>query len=159
MLKNPSHLVALDALMKVYPDALVIQTHRDPRVAVASACSLSAESTRGWSTVFEGDVIGRTQLDMLAKASVRFASERAKHDPSQFVDVYYDDFVADPVATVRGIYSAFGLPWTPEVSRRVDALDADSRKGGRRPSHRYSLEDHGLTPEQVDERFADFPRG
>ena len=29
VLKNPSHLFALDALLSVYPDALVIQTHRD----------------------------------------------------------------------------------------------------------------------------------
>ena len=46
VLKNPSHLVALDAIMAVYPGALIVQTHRDPREAVASACSLSAEATR-----------------------------------------------------------------------------------------------------------------
>src|SRR5262245_66123169 len=28
VLKNPSHLFALDELLAVYPDALVIQTHR-----------------------------------------------------------------------------------------------------------------------------------
>ncbi len=37
VLKNPSHLFALDALLEVYPDALVIQTHRDPRAAIAVA--------------------------------------------------------------------------------------------------------------------------
>ena len=153
VLKNPSHLVALDALMRVYPDALVVQTHRDPRVAIASACSLSAEATRGWSTVFEGAVIGRTQLDMLASASARFAEERARHDPAQFVDVEYDDFVADPVGTVRGIYEAFDLPWTSVVSQRVRALDEESRRGGRQPSHRYSLSDYGLTEDEVLSRF------
>jgi hypothetical protein len=130
-----------------------VQTHRDPRVAIASACSLSAEATRGWSTVFEGEVIGRTQLDMLASASARFAEERARHDPAQFVDVEYDGFVADPVGTVRGIYEAFGLPWTSVVSERVRALDEESRQGGRRPSHRYSLSDYGLTEEEVLSRF------
>jgi hypothetical protein len=153
VLKNPSHLVALDAIMRVYPDALVVQTHRDPRVAIASACSLSAEATRGWSTVFDGEVIGRTQLDMLASASARFAEERGRHDPTQFVDVEYDDFVADPVGTVRGIYEAFDLPWTPVVSERVAALDAESRQGGRRSSHRYSLADYGLTEDEVLSRF------
>ncbi len=153
MLKNPSHLVGLDAIMSVYPDALVVQTHRDPRVAVASACSLSAEATRGWSTVFEGEVIGRTQLDMLSGAWRRFSDERAKYDPAQFVDVEYDDFVADPVGTVRGIYTSFDLPWTEEVSERVCAIDAESRQGGRRPSHRYSLADYGLTEDGVLARF------
>jgi len=153
VLKNPSHLVGLDAIMAVYPDALIVATHRDPRVAIASACSLSAEATRGWSTVFEGEVIGRTQLDMLAKATERFARERSTYDESQFADVGYDDFVADPEATVEGIYARFDLPWTDEVGARVNALDAESRKGGRRPSHTYSLEDYGLTPEAVDDRF------
>ena len=50
VLKNPSHLVALDALMTVYPDALVVCTHRDPVTSIASACSLSAEATAGTST-------------------------------------------------------------------------------------------------------------
>ena len=153
VLKNPSHLVGLDAIMNVYPDALVVQTHRDPRVAIASACSLSAEATRGWSTVFQGSVIGRTQLDMLSGAWARFAEERAKYDPSQFVDVEYDDFVADPVGTVRGIYAAFDLPWTPVVAERVGAIDAESRQGVRRPSHRYSLDDYGLTEDEVLARF------
>lgn len=156
VLKNPSHLVALDALdalMRVYPDALVVQTHRDPRVAIASACSLSAEATRGWSTVFEGEVIGRTQLDMLADASGRFAEERRRHDPAQFFDVEYDDFVADPAGTVRAIYRAFDLPWTEEVSSRVAAIDAESRQGPRRPTHRYELADYGLSEDEVLARF------
>jgi hypothetical protein len=153
VLKNPSHLVALDAIMAVYPDALIVQTHRDPRVAVASACSLSAEATRGWSTVFEGSVIGRTQLDMLSRAVADFASARQRYDASQFLDVQYDAFVADPVGTVRGVYDAFALPWTREVAERVDVLDAESRRGGRRPSHRYDLADYGLTEADVLARF------
>ncbi len=153
VLKNPSHLVALDAIMAVYPDALVVQTHRDPRVAVASACSLSAEATRGWSTVFEGSVIGRTQLDLLSDAVGRFSAARAGYDPAQFVDVEYDAFVADPVGTVRGIYEAFGLAWTADVEERVRALDTESRQGGRRPSHRYDLADYGLREADVLARF------
>ena len=154
VLKNPSHLVALDAIMKVYPDALVVQTHRDPQVAIASACSLSAEATRGWSSVFEGEVIGRTQLDMLSKAMGRFSRQRAEYDQSQFADVHYDDFVSDPVATVRSLYARFDLPWTDAVSTRVCAIDAESRRGGRRPAHEYSLADYGLTAEEVNAAFA-----
>ena len=153
VLKNPSHLVALDALMAVYPDALVVQTHRDPVVAVASACSLSAEATRGWSTVFEGAVVGRTQLDLLSRSVAAFAEARARYPADQFVDVQYDDFVADPVKTTWSIYDAFGLDWTPGVAAEVEALDAASRSGGRRPSHRYDLADYGLTEAEVRAAF------
>ena len=66
VLKNPSHLFALDALLAVYPDALVIQTHRDPRAAIASVCSLAAQASDGWSESFRGPVIGRDQLELWA---------------------------------------------------------------------------------------------
>lgn len=76
VLRNPSHLVALDALMAVYPDPLVVQTHRDPVTSIASACSLSAEATAGWSTTFVGETIGRTHLEMLSRSHRSFVESR-----------------------------------------------------------------------------------
>ena len=153
VLKNPSHLAALDALMAVYPDALVVCTHRDPATSVASACSLSAEATAGHSTTFVGETIGRTQLAMLSRSWRSFTAARARYDGAQFIDVDYEAFVADPVGTTRGIYRAFGLDWTPETSAAVTAIDAESRQGGRRPAHRYDLGDYGLTVDEVRAAF------
>ncbi len=154
VLKNPSHLVGVDAIMAVYPDALIVQPHRDPVVAIASACSLSAEATKGWSTTFVGETIGRTQLDMLSKAVARYERERANHPAEQFLDVDYKEFVTDPVGTTKGIYDSFGLEWTPAVDEAVTALDAESKQGGRRPSHKYDLGDYGLTEDEVRAAFA-----
>ena len=153
VLKNPSHLVALDALMTIYPDALVVCTHRDPIASIASACSLSAEATAGTSTTFVGETIGRTQLEMLSRSWRTFTKARAAYDQAQFVDVEYDAFVADPVGTTRAIYDAFGLDWTPEVDAAVTALDVESRSGGKRPKHEYSLADYGLTEDEVRAAF------
>jgi len=153
VLKNPSHLVGLDAIMSVYPDALIVQTHREPLVAIASACSLSAEATKGWSTTFVGDRIGRTQLDMLSKAVARFERERAKYPDDQFIDLDYRQFVADPVGTTKDIYATFGLEWTAGVDEAVTQLDNESRQGGRRPSHKYDLADYGLTEDEVRAGF------
>jgi hypothetical protein len=36
VLKNPSHLVGLDAIMSVYPDALIVYTHREPGAGAAA---------------------------------------------------------------------------------------------------------------------------
>jgi hypothetical protein len=152
--KNPSHLVGIDAIMAVYPDALIVQPHRDPVVAIASACSLSAEATSGWSTTFVGKTIGRTQLDMLSKANARYEQERAQHPAEQFIDLDYQEFVSDPVATTRRIYDSFDLEWTPAVDEAVTRLDAESRQGGRRPSHTYDLADYGLTEDEVRAAFA-----
>jgi hypothetical protein len=154
VLKNPSHLVGLDAIMAVYPDALVVRTHRDPVVAIASACSLSAEATHGWSTTFVGETIGRTQLHMLSRAVARFDREREHHPAAQFHDVDYRDFVEDPVGTTQRIYTHFGLDWTPAAAAAVAELDQQSRTGGRRPSHHYDLADYGLTEDEVRAAFA-----
>jgi hypothetical protein len=152
VLKNPSHLFALRALLAVYPDALVIQTHRAPQAAIASVCSLAAQASAGWSSVFTGKVVGRDQLELWASGLELFTAERARHDPRRFLDVRYDDLVADPMGTVEAIYGHFGLPLSGEAADAMRSLAAASPAGGG-PAHRYSLAEFGLTGEDVDERF------
>jgi hypothetical protein len=150
VLKNPSHLFTLDALLAVYPDALIVQTHRAPDVAIASVCSLAAQATAGWSDTFAGPVIGRDQLELWASGLERFGAERARHDQDRFFDVSYDDLVADPVGTAEAVYAHFGLPLSGAAADAMRALAGGGRGG---PSHRYTLADFGLTPAEVAERF------
>src|SRR5215470_975463 len=152
VLKNPSHLFALDALLAAYPDALVVQTHRAPEVAIASACSLAAQASAGWSSVFAGGVIGRDQLELWARGLERFTAERARHDQARFFDVGYDDFAADPVRTVESVYGHFGWPLSGRAAAAMRGLHERSASAAR-PAHHYALSDFGLTGEQVDERF------
>jgi LPS sulfotransferase NodH len=156
VLKNPSHLFALDALLAVYPDALIVQTHRAPRTAMPSACSLSEQATKGWSDRFHGDEVGRTQLELWSRGLERFRESRGRYDSAQFIDVDYRDFVGDPLGTVAGIYGTFGLELTDDARVAMERMHADSRSGDRKPSHRYSLEEFGLTEAMVDEAFADY---
>jgi hypothetical protein len=151
VLKNPSHLFALDAIMAAYPDALVIQTHRAPSTIIASVCSLAEQASGTWSDVFRGEVIGRSQLDLWACGLEKFNADRAKHDPAQFYDVEYSEFVADPLKTVADIYTHFGMDLTDETRSAMNAVHSS---GDRRRSHRYDLADFGLTAEQADARFA-----
>jgi len=157
VLKNPSHLFALDALLAVYPDAMVIQTHRAPRTAVASVCSLAAQASAEWSTTFRGKVIGRDQLETWAYGLDRFTEARAGHDPAQFYDIEYDDFVANPLGTVAAVYRHFGLALSGRAADAMRELCGQS-PGTAGRGHRYVLSDFGLTAEQVDERFAGYHR-
>ncbi|MFC9790560.1 sulfotransferase family protein [Rhodococcus sp. NPDC127528] len=154
VLKNPSHLFALDELLAVYPDALIVQTHRPPTTIIPSACSLAEQATEGWSNTFKGEVIGRGQLELWARGLETFNAARAKHDPAQFVDVDYADFVADPLGTVEGIYSRFELPLSSAAQQAMESMHEESRSGDRKPAHRYTLEEFGLTAAEVEERFA-----
>ncbi len=157
MLKNPSHLFALDALLAAYPDALVIQTHRPPREAIASACSLAAHATEGWSRTFTGTVIGRDQLELWARGLDHFMAARNRHDPARFCDVSYAEFIADPMGTIEAVYGRFGIALTGAAADAMRAVQAGSAgASGPRPPHRYELADFGLTAAQVDERFAGY---
>jgi hypothetical protein len=158
VLKNPSHLFALDALLAAYPDALIVQTHREPTAVVGSMCSLAAQATEGWSTTFLPGVIGTDQLELWARGLREFAMARARHDPARFFDVDYADFTADPVGTVESVYTRFGLPYSGAAADAIRALHATAA-GPAPPAHRYALSDFGLTPGQVDERFSGDKRG
>jgi hypothetical protein len=152
VLKNPSHLFALDALLAVYPDALIVQTHRAPGVAIASVCSLTAQASAGWSGTFTGEVIGRDQLELWASGLERFAAERTRHDGARFFDVRYEDLVRDPLGTAEAVYGYFGWPLSAAAADAMRQLAAGDASQGR-PSHRYTLGEFGLTEEQVAERF------
>lgn len=156
VLKSPSHLFGLDALMATYPDALVIQLHRDPRTVIASVCSLNHRASAGTSTVYTPDVVGRDLLDLWSRGARTFAEERRAHDPAQFVDVVYEDFVSDAPGVVANIYDKFGLHLNDKVRAAVAASHDESKAGDRRPVHAYSLSDFGLTGRDVDQAFAGY---
>jgi hypothetical protein len=154
VLKNPSHLFALDALMATYPDALVVQCHRPAETIMGSMCSLAEQTTAGWSNTFVGAQIGEDQMQTWSRGLRLFNIERAKHDPAQFYDVDYRDFVADPVGTVADIYRRFDLSLSDVARQAIATAHADSKSGAHAPKHSYSLADYGLTTDAVRERFA-----
>ena len=153
VLKNPSHLFALDALFETYPDALVVQCHRPAETIMASMCSLAQHTTAGWSNSFVGAQIGEDALETWSRGLKRFNDVRADHDPAQFCDVDYFEFVKDPVSSVEGIYEHFGIDFTDDARQAIADSHAESQQGPRAPKHTYSLADYGLTDEQVKERF------
>lgn len=153
VLKNPSHLFALDALFAAYPDALVVQCHRPAETIMASMCSLAQHTTEGWSNNFTGDVIGRDSLETWSRGLGLFDIERAKHDPAQFCDVDYFEFIKDPIAAVEGIYRRFGIDFTDAARTAMTDMHTQSQKGPRAPKHTYALADYGLTDAQVKSRF------
>jgi len=159
LFKMPFHLMELEALVESYPDALFIQTHREPTQFMGSWNSL-VERVR--SVTIEPrprDELGAEQLDfmsgMLNKA-VRFRESHPELE-DRWVDVNYFDLVEDPLAVVRCIYDRFD--WTLEpaaVSAMSDWLLRQSEQRRRETRHRYRLEDHGLTREGVNAAFAPY---
>jgi hypothetical protein len=157
VLKYPVHLKHLGALLAVYPDACIVQTHRDPTQVIASYVELIA----GFRALFERDIdrpaIAREQLEVWAAGAERAIAVRAAHDPAQFHDVFFADFVADPIRAVRGIYERFGLTLSADAEARMRAWQGGDPDGAQaRP--RRAAADLGIPRAAVLDRFAAYMR-
>ena len=157
VLKAPGHLLALDALVDTYPDARIVVLHRDPLRTVASAVSLSTTSIPNAVTadLDTTDHWGPLWLRMLGEMVDRLADFRKRRPEARIMDLHYAELVADPIAAVEEIHRWFGgeLSVTgAEAARRHLA----NHRQGTHGSHRYTLEDAGLTTAQVERRFAQY---
>jgi hypothetical protein len=115
LLKNPTDLLAMDAVLNVFPDALVVQTHRDPLQAVPSVANLIAAARR----LFEGvqsdqAAVGRRETEFWALALARAAKARTRVRMPVF-DVEFSDIVRDLLGVARAIYAHFVLTLEPAV--------------------------------------------
>jgi len=151
LLKSPAHLCALDTLVEVFPDCCIISTHRDPLEATASYCSMMETllEVRGCAPQPE---LGETVLDFLVRSLERGFAARDRCDPARFIDVRFDDFVADPMSVIDAIYDHFELPWTPEAREAMERHVRENPKG-KHGSHEYDLEKYGLTAGRVRDRL------
>ena len=105
VLKSPFHLGGLAALLEELPEAMVVQTHRDPAVALASWCSLAAVLGNTFSEQVDLAALGRRWLDFWAIEMDRALVARAAADPARVQDVAYEALVADPLGEVEHLYA------------------------------------------------------
>jgi hypothetical protein len=150
--KTPHHLEHIDDLLEVFPDAKIIQTHRDPIRVVASFCSMIAHGRGVFSDAVDPHQVG-AQLSAAAVRAVNRSMEvRAGVDARHFVDVHYADLMADPLKQIRRIYEFLGLELTAETEgsmRQWQGHNPQHKHG----VHRYQLEDFGLDRERLAEQF------
>jgi Sulfotransferase family len=154
VLKAPSHLAQLRTLFVVYPDARVVQIHRDPLKAVPSTISLmgTIRSMRG------EDVDVDTLTPWISRGYALMLEDtmdaRASGDlpDAQFVDVRYSELMTEPTAVIRNVYAQLGIPYAPQLDGAItDHLG--TRPRGAHGIHQYSLADTGLDPEVERQRF------
>ena len=156
VLKTPFHLWAVDALCTVFPDALIVQQHRTPAACVASFCSLTQTAFKPIAPGIGPEHIGQITLRYLRDALARNAAARTALDAQRFVDIPYEDLVADPMGCARQVYQAAGIEPDPQALRCMqDWLPVQATaRGGKR--HDYRLDAFGLTDAQVNEAFAPY---
>lgn len=152
VLKAPGHLFALDALLERYPDAKIIQTHRDPLRVMASMASHATVLRRAFSDGAEPAEIAADWASRWAGALDRFLSVRDLAPAGQFLDVSYEDIEGAPIATIERIYEFLGWPFGDEARGAMERFLAANPKN-KHGVHRYSLSEYGLDRDTEMERF------
>jgi hypothetical protein len=146
VLKSPAHQWCLPELLHEYPNALLVQTHRDPLRIVASLGSLVArlrslasddtsipEAAREWAD----DALVGLDRSVTAREDGTVPADRV-------VDVQFAEFMADPFATIRVVYSKLGLELTHDAEARMRAyLHAN-------PQDKYGKHEYTFAETQLD---------
>ena len=156
-LKSPQHLWHIEHVHREYPDALFVQTHRDPLRVVVSISSLVATLRRLSSDTVSLPEIAEYYATALVEAfNNTMAYRRAGRLPeSQVVDLYFQDFIKDQIGTVRRAYDHFGLDLSDQAANAMQTF-LDGNAADKHGQHFYSFADTQMDEEKVRDMFHDY---
>jgi len=155
LLKYPVHLRQLPALFDVYPDACIVQTHRDPRTVIASYASFIAKIRRVHEEDVDMRAIAEEQLESWGRAADAGVAYRKEHGSEQFFDLRFADFMADPIGSVKSIYQHFDQELSPEGEKQLRAWH-EAHPQGKHGQHQYEKKDIGISESRILDRLAGY---
>lgn len=157
VLKTPQHLEWLDVLFAVFPDAIVVQTHRDPTTTIASYCSMIGHLRGLMSDHVDLRTIGDYVVTKIDRMLTRATAVRDARAGAGFVDVDYHELIADPLVVLDRIVAQAGLPIPGPLTADPELRAWLGTQGQHRHGvHRYVATDFGLDEGQLRERFTSY---
>jgi hypothetical protein len=154
-LKSPAHVLSLDALNEVFPDARFVMTHRDPTDVLLSVIELYADMVGGFSDRLDRPYLGRLNVEQWSAGMARAVGFRAGGAGERFYDIDFRAMQADPIGEVRGLYAWLGQ----DVGDLFEAQMAswwEHNAATREPSVRADPSDFALDLDAVRPLFADY---
>jgi hypothetical protein len=143
----------LPEIFKVYPDAKIIMTHRDPIKVIPSISSLISSVRSLYSDSEDSNITSREQLDTWSLYFDRFLESCKKlQKEDQFFDIKFEDFAHDQIGTIKTIYDNFGWELTDKTIAGFQHF-LDNNPQHKDGVHQYELEDFGLTAKMVNDKF------
>lgn len=155
VLKAPFHQIGLQAILHTYPDAIIVQTHRDPITLMASGASFGHILRKPWNNNPDPTVSGRDWFTMVDTYIGKFKTVRPeleKKHPGQFMDIEYEELLNKPLAAIERIYKLAGRSISDDArSDMQNWLDAHPQN--KHGKHEYRLQDYGITEREVLDSF------
>jgi hypothetical protein len=156
LLKTPAHLTTLAQVFALYPDAWIVQTHRDPAKTMPSTVSTTAMVQ--WMRTESVDLaLSVAAITAVFGATLNHVTEqRAKGLlPDRVVDVHFVQLMKDPVGTLRAAYQQMGREFTPAHAERILRYLAEKPKG-KFGVHKYTPEEWGMSAAGLREQLAPY---
>ncbi len=153
VLKTPHHQEYFDPLLRVFPKATIVHTHRDPLKTSASFFSMVTHLQMIFSDEVDPYRVANHWLNKIENMARRTLATRERVHNRGFVDVSYYDLIKDPISEVERVYEAAGATLTPAARQGMEA----SRKVNKQHKygkHDYSLADFGMSKDDVEPRIA-----
>ena len=155
ILKTPEHMVNFGPLLRCFPDVRVVTTHRDPIAVLSSLMSMA------WMSL----VRDYDELDpaMIASQWMRFQDTSIRNyqevrdsdlvSEGQILDLLYQDINDDWEREVRKVYAHFDLELSDQALEEMSRW-MSSNQQNKHGRHRHNLEQFGLDPEEVAQRYS-----
>lgn len=155
LLKSPQHLEQLPVLDRVFPGVITIVTHRDPVAVLISLAYMIGYSARMHRSPVPADELGRAWADRIETMLTSLIRDRDLLDPERSLDVRFDEFMADDLATAARVYELAGEPLDDAADKGMRAY-LDGHRRGHLGTIDYRPADVGLDPDELRERFAPY---
>jgi len=155
-LKYPNHVIAMDSILQVYPDARFVMTHRDPLQTLASISKMSftLRSAR-YADPVDPHRVGRQMLDFVHRHIERLMEFCTGPNGDRVMHVDYYSLADDPAAMLDEIHAGIGVE-TPDDVRDSIAAWRDANPKNKRGANEYSLEQFGIDPGEARDLFAKY---
>ncbi|MCB1688981.1 MAG: sulfotransferase [Halioglobus sp.] len=154
-LKAPHHLHYMDLVFKVFPDAKVVQSHRDPLETIPSLASLIAGVWCIYSDSADPKLVGAQWARKFARGMRHSMAVRKALGEAAFLDLWFKDLVDQPLTEIEKVYRFLNMDLTEEArAEMVQWQDFNRRE--LRPPHAYTLEQFGFTEEGLKQQFREY---
>ncbi len=155
LLKSPQHLEQVPVLDRVFPDSIVVFTHRDPVPVALSMIAMITYSARMHRSPVPVEQIANSWIDRLEHMLTALIRDRDTSGPKRSIDIRFDNFMANELGVAEHVYALAGEPFTEQAHTAIaDYLAGHQR--GRLGNVETSYEMFGLEEDNLRARFAPY---
>ncbi len=154
-LKTPAHMLWIDYLVRAFPDARFVMTHRDPTDVLPSVADVYADIGGMFTDQLDRGYIGQVNVEQWSTGIERVIKFRDNGGDDRFYDIDFLAMQANPIGEVAGLYRWLGQPVTEEFEKRMRQW-SDANAARHEPSQHSDPAAYGLDPGQIRPLFADY---